>query len=65
MTQLFYTLVKRSYQSLDRFYTPVKPTMFEINIGALVQRVGFLGCFKSIYRLNRRCLKLNVGAIDQ
>ena len=33
--------------------------MFEINVGALVQRVGFSRVFQgSIYRLNRRCLKL-------
>ena len=26
--------------------TPVKPTIFEINVGAVVQNVGFPGCFK-------------------
>ena len=62
MTQLFYTSVKRSYQSLDRFYTPVKPTMFEINVGALVQRVGFSRVFQvytpvkpTMFEIERRC----------
>ena len=29
--------------------TPVKPMIFEINVGAVVQNVGFLGCFKVTY----------------
>ena len=29
--------------------TPVKPTIFEINVGAVVQKVGFPGCFKAIH----------------
>ena len=29
--------------------TPVKPTIFEINVGAVVQNVGFPGCFKVIF----------------
>src|SRR6185312_1089901 len=86
-TSFFYTSVKRSYQSLDKYihrlnrrylkltsvqlsrmlvfqgvsrlYTPVKPTIFEINIGAIVQNVGFPRVFQGyIHRLNRRYLKL-------
>ena len=38
--------------------------MFEINIGALVQSWFFQGVSSSIHRLNRRCLKSNVGAIN-
>ena len=66
---IFYTSVKCSYQSLDKYihqlnrrylklmsvqlsrtlvfqgvsrlYSPVKPTIFEINVGAVVQNVGF------------------------
>ena len=30
-------------------HTQVKPTIFEINVGAVVQNIGFPGCFKIIY----------------
>src|SRR6185312_8134517 len=82
-TSFFYTSVKRSYQSLDKYihrlnrrylklasvqlsrtlvfqgvsrlHSPVKPTIFEINVGAFVQRVGFSRDFRSYtHRLNRR-----------
>ena len=93
-TPIFYTSVKRSYQSLDKYihwlnrryleltsvqlsrtlvfqgvsrlYSPVKPTIFEINVGAIVQRVGFSRDFRSYtHRLNRRWIWVNVGAVVQ
>ena len=50
--QLSRTLV---FQGVSRLYSPVKPTIFEINVGAIDQRVGFSRDFRSYtHRLNRR-----------
>src|SRR6185503_4046370 len=39
--------------------SPVKPTIFEINVGAVVQNVGFSRDFEGYtHRLNQRYLKL-------
>ena len=46
-------------------HTPVKPTMFEINVGAVVQNVGFPGCFKLYSPVKPTIFEINVGAIVQ
>ena len=46
-------------------HTPVKPMMFEINVGALVQKVGFPGCFKLYTPVKLTLFEINVGAFVQ
>ena len=46
-------------------HTPVKPTIFEINVGAVVQNVGFPGCFKLYTPVKPTMFEINVGAVVQ
>ena len=45
----FIQRLKSEKAKSEKVYTPVRPTIFEINVGAVVQNVGFPGCFKVIY----------------
>ena len=39
--------------------------MFEINVGALVQKVGFPGCFKLYTPVKPTLFEIDVGAVVQ
>ena len=54
--QLSRTLV---FQDVSRLYTPVKPTIFEINVGA------FVGFHKLYSPVKPMIFEMNIGAVVQ